>query len=175
MGPVDFGGDLLFPKEELYDALQLKTGNVFSIIKRNQDILALTEKYQDLGYANVNVIPNLDIHDDTLTVSMTYDFEKGTLVHFGRIMVKGNTKTRDKVIRRELKIREGELYSGSGMRISKENVTRLGFFDQEAVQFQTKSPPGRPDIMDVEVNVKERPTGQFQLGAGYATTTKFFF
>jgi outer membrane protein insertion porin family len=175
MGPIDFGGDLLFPKEELYDALQLKTGNVFSIIKRNQDILALTEKYQDLGYANVNVIPNLDIHDDTLTVSMTYDFEKGTLVHFGRIMVKGNTKTRDKVIRRELKIREGELYSGSGMRISKDNVTRLGFFDQESVAFQTKSPPGRPDIMDVEINVKERPTGQFQLGAGYATTTKFFF
>lgn len=175
MGPIDFGGDLLFPKEELYDSLQLKTGNVFSIIKRNQDILALTEKYQDLGYANVNVIPNLDIHDDTLTVGMNYDFEKGTLVHFGRITMKGNTKTRDKVIRRELKIREGELYSGSGMRISKDNVTRLGFFDQEAVTFQTKSPPGRPDIMDVEVNVKERPTGQFQLGAGYATTTKFFF
>lgn len=175
MGAVDFGGDLLFPKEELYDTLQLKTGSVFSIIKRNQDILALTEKYQDLGYANVNVIPNLDIHDDTLTVNMNYDFEKGTLVHFGRISVKGNTKTRDKVVRRELKIREGELYSGSGMRISKENVQRLGFFDQESVAFQTKSPQGRPDIMDVEINVKERPTGQFQLGAGYATTTKFFF
>jgi len=175
MGPVDFTGDLLFPKDELYEALSLKTGNIFSIIKRNQDILALTEKFQDLGYANVNVVPNLDIHDNDLTVSMTYDFEKGTLVHFGRISMKGNTKTRDKVIRRELKIREGELYSGSGMRISKENITRLGFFDQESVAFQTKSPPGRPDLMDVEVNVKERPTGQFQLGAGYATTTKFFF
>ncbi|MFX5530097.1 POTRA domain-containing protein, partial [Acinetobacter baumannii] len=92
-----------------------------------------------------------------------------TLVHFGRITMKGNTKTRDKVVRRELKIREGELYSGSGMRISKDNVTRLGFFDQESVAFQTKSPPGRPDIMDVEINLKERPTGQFQLGAGYAT------
>jgi len=175
LGTVDFGGDLLFPKEELYEMLQLKTGNVFAITKRNQDILALTEKYQDLGYANVNVIPNLNIHDDTLTVDMSYDFEKGTLVHFGRITVKGNSKTRDKVIRRELKIREGELFSGSGMRISKENITRLGFFDQESVTFQQKSPPGRPDLMDVEINVKERPTGQFQLGAGYATTTKFFF
>lgn len=175
MGPLDFGGDLLFPKEELFEAITLKTGDVFSISKRNADILALTEKYQDLGYANVNVIPNLDIHDDSLTVSTNYEFEKGTLVRFGRITVKGNGKTRDKVIRRELKIREGELYSGSGMRISKENVERLGFFDQESVQFQTKSPTGRPDIMDVEVNVKERPTGQFQLGAGYATNTKFFF
>ena len=175
MGPIDFGGDLLFPKEELFGALTLKEGETFSISKRNADILALTEKYQDLGYANVNVVPNLDVHDDTLTVTTNYDFEKGTLVRFGRITVKGNTKTRDKVIRRELKIREGELYSGSGMRISKENVERLGFFDQESVQFQTKSPEGRPDLMDVTVEVKERPTGQFQLGAGYATTTKFFF
>jgi len=175
MGPIEFGGDLLFPKDELYEQLQLKTNNIFSITKRNQDILSFTEKYQDLGYANVNVIPNLNIHDDTLTVDMSYDFEKGTLVHFGRITVKGNSKTRDKVLRRELKIREGELYSGSGMRISKENITRLGFFDQESVNFTTKSPPGHPDLMDVEINVKERPTGQFQLGAGYATTTGFFF
>jgi outer membrane protein insertion porin family len=175
MASIDFNGDLLFPKDELFNTLTLKEGDYFSISKRNSDILALTEKYQDLGYANVNVVPNLDVHDDSLTVTTNYEFEKGTLVHFGRITVKGNTKTRDKVIRRELKIREGELYSGSGMRVSKENVERLGFFDQESVQLQTKSPTGRPDIMDVEVNVKERPTGQFQLGAGYATTTKFFF
>ncbi|MGE3260565.1 MAG: outer membrane protein assembly factor BamA [Bacteriovoracia bacterium] len=175
MGTLDFGGDLLFPKDELFNTVTLKSGDTFSISKRNADILALTEKYQDLGYANVNVVPNIDVHDDSLTVNTSYEFEKGTLVRFGRITVKGNSKTRDKVIRRELKIREGELYSGSGMRISKENVERLGFFDQESVQIQTKSPAGRPDIMDVEVNVKERPTGQFQLGAGYATTTKFFF
>lgn len=175
MGNMDFTGDLLFPKDELFNTLTLKQGEVFSISKRNADILALTEKYQDLGYANVNVVPDIDVQDDSLTVNTNYGFEKGTLVRFGRITVKGNSKTRDKVIRRELKIREGELYSGSGMRVSKENVERLGFFDQESVQFQTKAPAGRPDILDVEVNVKERPTGQFQLGAGYATTTKFFF
>lgn len=175
MGPVDFGGDLLFPKEELHETLTLKQGEVFSISKRNADILALTEKYQDLGYANVNVVPNIDVNDETRIVTTNYDFEKGTLVRFGRINIRGNTKTRDKVIRRELRIREGELYSGSGMRISKENVERLGFFDTETLAFQTKSPPGRPDILDVEIEVKERPTGQFQLGAGYATTTKFFF
>ncbi len=174
-GPIDFGGDLLFPKEELFETLTLKEGEVFSISKRNADIMALTEKYQDLGYANVNVVPNIDVNDETRLVTTHYDFEKGTLVRFGRITIKGNSKTRDKVIRRELRIREGELYSGSGMRISKENVDRLGYFDSEALQFQTKSPPNRQDIMDVEINVKERPTGQFQLGAGYASTTGFFF
>ncbi len=175
MGTVDFGGDLLFPKEELQEVLTLKQGDVFSLSKRQADIVALTEKYQDLGYANVNVIPNVDVNDNTRIVSTNYEFEKGTLVRFGRITIKGNSKTRDKVIRRELKIREGELYSGSGMRISKENVERLGYFESETLAFQTKSPAGRPDILDVEINVKERPTGQFQLGAGYATTTKFFF
>lgn len=175
IGNIDFGGDLLFPKEELHDLLTLKQGNVFSIIKRNADILALTEKYQDLGYANTNVTPNMEFDDEKLLVHTNYEFEKGTLVRFSRITVKGNSKTRDKVVRRELKIREGDLYSGSGMRISKENVERLGFFEQESVQFQTKSPAGRPDLMDVEINLKERPTGQFQLGAGYSTATRFFF
>lgn len=175
MGNIDFGGDLLFPKDELTNTLALKQGEVFSIIKRNQDIVALTEKYQDLGYANVNVVPAIDVKDDSLTVDTNYEFEKGTLVRFGRVTIKGNSKTRDKVIRRELRIHEGELFSGSGMRVSRENVERLGFFENESITFQTKAPPGRPDIMDVEISVKERPTGQFQLGAGYATTTKFFF
>ena len=175
MGTIDFAGDLLFPKTELHDTLTLKETEVFSISKRNADILALTEKYQDLGYANANVVPNLDINDETRIVNTSYEFEKGTLVHYGRINVKGNSKTRDKVIRRELRIHEGELYSGSGMRLSKENVERLGFFENESVAFQAKSPPGRPDILDVDIDVKERATGQFQLGAGYASTTGFFF
>lgn len=173
---VDFGGDLLFPKEELHEVLTLKEGDLFRISKRNADVLKLTEKYQDLGYANVNVVPNMDPIDDTnLTVPLNYEFEKGTLVHFGRITIKGNTKTRDKVIRRELKIREGELYTGTGFRESKENVERLGFFENNSVELHTSSPNGRPDIMDVEVAIKEHPTGQFQLGAGYSTNTHFFF
>ncbi|POA76650.1 outer membrane protein assembly factor BamA, partial [Pseudomonas sp. FW305-E2] len=89
--------------EELHNTLTLKEGDVFAISKRNADILALTEKYQDLGYANVNVVPNIDIDDTNLTVATNFEFEKGTLVHFGRITIKGNTKTRDKVVRRELK------------------------------------------------------------------------
>src|SRR5690606_33143393 len=114
MGAVDFSGDLLFPRDELFDSLTLKPGEVFSISKRNADILALTEKYQDLGYANVNVVPHIEFNDQALTVTSNYEFEKGTLVRFGRITIKGNSKTRDKVVRRELRTREGELYSGTG-------------------------------------------------------------
>jgi outer membrane protein insertion porin family len=175
MGNLDFGGDLLFPKEELHSELTLNEGDTFSISKRNVDIQHLTEKYQDLGYAFVNVIPKMNIHDDTKTLDVEYAFEKGNLVYFGEINVLGNSKTYDKVIRRELKIHEGELYSGSKMRISRENVERLGYFAPGEVLFNTVSPKGKPDVLNVEITVKERSTGTITLGAGYGSYQGFFF
>jgi outer membrane protein insertion porin family len=174
MGPIDFGGDLLFPKEELGAAIDLKQGETFSLSRRNADIQRLTEKYQDLGYAFVNVVPKMNVNDETRLVSIEYDFEKGNLVHFGEINMLGNTKTHDKVIRRELKIHEGELYSGSNMRISKENVERLGYFAPGEVIFNTVTPKGKPDILNVEISVKERSTGTITLGAGYGSVQGFF-
>ncbi len=174
MGGVDFGGDLLFPKEELQKDISLASGETFSISKRNADIQKLTERYQDLGYAFVNVIPKMRQNDETKTVDIQYDFEKGNLVYFGEINVVGNTKTHDKVIRRELRITEGELYSGTKMRISRENVERLGYFAPGEVVFNTKSPKGKPDVLDVEINIKERSTGTITLGAGYGSVNGFF-
>lgn len=175
IGKLDFSGDLLFTKDELHSDLTMLESQQFSISKRNDDIQKLTEKYQDLGYAFVNVVPKMDIKDDTKIVDLDYSFEKGNLVHFGEIIVLGNTKTHDKVIRRELRVHEGELYSGSKLRISKENVERLGFFAPGEVVFNTISPKGKPDIVNLEVTVKERSTGSVTVGAGYGSIQKFFF
>ncbi len=175
MGALDFSGDLLFPKEDLAAELTLTREETFSISKRNADIQRLTEKYQDLGYAFVNVVPKMNIHDDTRAVDIDYSFEKGNLVHFGEINVIGNSKTHDKVIRRELKIHEGELYSGTKLRQSRENVERLGFFAPGEVIFNTITPKGKPDILNVEISIKERSTGTITLGAGYGSIQKFFF
>lgn len=175
MGPLDFAGDLLFPKQELKSELQLTEGEIFTISSRNADIQRLTEKYQDLGFAFVNVIPKMNIHDDTRLVDIEYDFEKGNLVHFGEINVVGNSKTYDKVIRRELKVQEGELYSGTRLRISRENVERLGYFAPGEVIFNTVTPKDKPDVLNVEISVKERSTGTITLGAGYGSVQKFFF
>jgi outer membrane protein insertion porin family len=175
LGPTDFGGDLLFSKEELGNELGLKSGDVFSISKRNTDIQRLTEKYQDLGYAFVNVIPRMNPHDDTHTVDVQYDFEKGNLVYFNEINILGNTKTHDKVIRRELKIHEGELYNGTNLRVSREAVERLGYFAPGEVIFNTVTPKGKNDVVNVEITVKERSTGTITLGAGYGSVQKFFF
>jgi outer membrane protein insertion porin family len=174
MGTVDFGGDLLFTKDELNSDITLETGQTFSISKRNADIQKLQERYQDLGYAFVNVIPKMNVKDDEKTVDIQYDFEKGNLVYFGEINAVGNSKTHDKVIRRELRIHEGELYSGTKMRISRENVERLGYFAPGEVIFNTKSPKGKPDVLDVEIIIKERSTGTITLGAGYGSVNGFF-
>ncbi len=175
MGTLDFSGDLLFPKEELEREVSLLGKEVFSISKRNQDIQRLTEKYQDLGYAFTNVVPKMSINDEERTVDIDYSFEKGELVYFGRINVVGNSKTHDKVIRRELRIEEGELYSGSRLRLSRENVERLGFFAPGEVLFNTSSPADKPNVLDVEIQIKERSTGTITLGAGYGTVQRFFF
>lgn len=172
---IDFGGDLLYEKSELFETLELRPEQTFSIQKRNDDIQRLTEKYQDLGYAFVNVNPQMNIQDDTKTLDIRYDFEKGELAYFGEINIVGNTKTRDKVIRRELRIREGELYHGTRLRISRERVERLGFFAPGEVVFNSITRKDHKNIVDIEISVKERSTGTVTLGLGYGSVQKFFF
>ena len=171
----DFSGDLLFSKEELKKEIKLLEDQTFSVSARNADIQRLTEKYQDLGYAFVNVTPKMEFNDEAKTASIEYGFEKGNLVHFNEIRIVGNTKTYDKVIRRELRIHEGELFSGSKLRISKERVERLGYFAPGEVQFNQVPVKGSDDKLDIEVVVKERSTGSITLGAGFSSVQGFFF
>ncbi len=175
MGELDFGGDLLFEKEDLSKSIKLKKDDIFKISTRNFDIRNLTEKYQDLGYAFVNVIPKMNIKDDKKEIDIEYVFEKGNLVYFGEVRVLGNSKTYDKVIRRELRIYEGELYSGTQLRKSRERVERLGYFEPGQVIFNTLTRKGRDDVVDLEIKVKERSTGTITLGAGYGSVQNFFF
>jgi len=174
VGEIDFGGDLLFDKSDLAQTTEMKSGQFFSIQKRNDDIQKLTEKYQDLGYAFVNVIPKMNIRDDVRLVDIRYDFEKGDIVHFGEINVLGNSKTRDKVIRRELRVREGEKYHGTRLRLSRERVERLGFFNPGEVVFNTVTRKDKKDVVDLEIGIKERSTGTVSLGMGYGSIQKFF-
>ncbi|NBU20218.1 hypothetical protein EBS43_02205, partial [bacterium] len=175
IGSTDFSGDVLFPRDELHEGLSMKQGESFSISKRNADIQFLTEKFQDLGYAFVNVVPKMAIHDQTKTIDLDYSFDKGNLVYFGEINVLGNSKTFDKVIRRELKFNEGELFSGSKLRESRENVERLGFFAPGEVIFNTSAPQGSSDRLNVDITIKERSTGTITMGAGYGSVQGFFF
>lgn len=171
---IDFQGEKLFTDQELKEKINMKEDSVYSEEALRQDIQLLTELYQDEGYAFANVLRTLDIVPGENKVNVEFSFEKGKLARFGHIRISGNTKTRDKVVRRELEIEEGQQFSGSALRRSRENVNRLGFFEQGSVVFNTVSPPGRDDVLDVEISVEERNTGQISLGAGYSTATGGF-
>jgi outer membrane protein insertion porin family len=171
---ISFNGELLFTEQEMMEKLKIKKGDIYNEENLRLDIQTLTEMYQDKGYAFANVLRTLEVVPGENKVDIVFSFEKGVIAYFGKIIVKGNTKTRDKVIRRELRIKEGEMYSGSKLRTSKENVNRLGFFQQESVIFNTITRKGTDNILDVEISIKERPTGQISLGAGYSTATKGF-
>ncbi len=172
---IFFTGDLLFTDPELRKEIALKPNDIYSEENLRKDIQLLTEMYQDKGYAFANVLRTLEIVPGENKVDIVFSFEKGKIAYFGRISVKGNNKTRDKVVRRELKIKEGMKFSGSELRKSKENVVRLGFFEQGSVIFNTVSPKDKDNVLDVEISVKERQTGQISIGAGYSTATKGFF
>lgn len=171
---IRFVGEVLFSESDLIEKIKLKSGDTYSEELLRQDIQLLTEMYQDEGYAFANVLRTLEVVPGENKVDIEFSFEKGKIAYFGKIIVKGNTKTRDKVVRRELKIREGVRFSGTALRESKENVNRLGFFEQGSVVFTTVTPPGKDDVLDVEISVKERNTGQISLGAGYSTATGGF-
>jgi outer membrane protein insertion porin family len=168
VGEVDFAGDLLFSKSELFESVKIKDSSIFSVEVMRKDITDLQAKYGDLGYAFTNVIPRYNFHEQDKKVDLVFEFEKGNKVYFGDITVTGNSKTRDKVLRRELKIEEGELYNETRKRLSQENIQRLGFFDE--VNFKTSTPPEKPDQLNIEIVVKERNTGQIQLTAAYGST-----
>lgn len=165
VGEIDFAGDLIFDKSELMAAVKIKDSKIFSVEVMQRDILDLQAKYGDLGYAFANVIPRYGFDEKEKKVNLVFEFEKGNKVYFGTINVVNNTKTRDKVVRRELKIREGELYNETRRRLSQENVQRLGFFEE--VVFKQIPSPEDPDLYKIDIVVKERNTGQLQLTAGY--------
>jgi outer membrane protein insertion porin family len=172
---ITFQGEVLFPEPDMREKLTLKENETYSEESLRKDIQLLTEMYQDEGYAFANVIRNLNVVPGENKVDVEFSFEKGKIAYFGRVKVKGNSKSRDKVVRRELLIREGQKFNGTALRQSKENVQRLGFFEPESIIFNTVSPKDKEDVLDVEISVKEKNTGQISLGAGYSTSTGFFF
>jgi outer membrane protein insertion porin family len=172
IGKLDFGGDLIVPRAELKARMTSREGEIFNRSLLARDIQAITDTYYDSGYAYANPVPVTAVNAESRTIDLTFEISKGKQVTIERIDIVGNTKTRDKVIRRQLRVYEGELFSGTGMRRSKEKVTALGFF--ETVEVTHK--PGRDDEhVLVTVEVKEKSTGTFQVGLGFSNIESFIF
>ncbi len=170
IGEIDFQGDLIAPKEEYFERLRVQPGETFNRSRVSADIEALTRYYQDEGYAYANPTPLTDVDLDNRRVALTFNIDKGERVYFERINVRGNDTTRDKVIRREIEVAEGDLYSQSTLDESERRVGALGYFEDVQV---TTTRGSTDEYIVVDVEVTERPTGTFQVGAGFSSVENF--
>ena len=168
--PLQQDGTTVVDAEVLRKHLTIGVGEVFNRSKLVTDIQALTDVYRDYGYAFANVAPNSQVHPETKTVDLDLEVERGDMVYFERIELGGNTRTRDKVIRRELRIFEGERYSAANLNLSRARVYQLGYF--ETVNIST-SRGSKPHLMNATVEIKEKSTGTFQIGAGFSSVESF--
>jgi outer membrane protein insertion porin family len=170
VGTVSVQGELLESPAWYLERLTVKPGALFNRSNVQQDIQTLTTHFKNKGYAYVNAIPSTNVDEKHRTVSLVFDIQRGSLVQFERINIRGNTKTRDKVVRREMRVAEGETYNQDRLDLSKRRVTQLGFFDR--VEIATER--GSDDKgMQVNVEVTERQTGAFQVGAGFSSVESF--
>jgi outer membrane protein insertion porin family len=172
VGKVEIGGELIEDGQKMLKSVRLTTGQIFRGSRLREDITTLSDMYSNKGFAFVQVDPVTKVNQPQKNVDVALVITKGPPVYFNRVLVAGNTKTRDKVVRRELLANEQELFSGTKITQSRNALQRTGYF--EDVQITTKK-TDQPDTLDVLVDVKEGPTGTFQVGAGYSSGDGFLF
>jgi len=169
VGTVDFSGDIVGTKEEMLDLLQIRQEKFLSRKVLRDDILKLTDYYAESGYAFANIRPITRNSPEGDRIDITFKIDKGGLVYIDRITIKGNNRTRDNVIRRELTIAEGGVFDSKAVRKSTQALQRLSYFEEVNI---TPEPSLDPDRMNVIIEVKEKSTGTFSIGAGYSSVDK---
>ena len=169
VGTVDIEGDLIGEKQIFLDMLSIRNEDFLSRQTLREDILKITDYYAELGYAFADVRPKMDKSASGSRVDIKLQVSKGDLVYINRISIRGNSRTRDNVIRRDLKIAEGGVFDAKGIRTSSQKLQRLDFFEEVNV---TPEPALDPAKMNIVIDVKEKSTGQFSIGAGYSSVDK---
>ncbi|MCA9581492.1 MAG: outer membrane protein assembly factor BamA, partial [Myxococcales bacterium] len=164
--------DPLGGRKVLREMINANPGDWFSSSQIRQDILDVTRHYRDRGYAFADIVPQTQLNLEDRIVDITVQIKRGPPVTIERIHIGGNSKTRDKVIRREIRIYEGELYNQTLVEKSKARIQALGYFERIDVSEEQGSTPNR---MILNFEVTERQTGSFQVGAGFSSIESFIF
>ena len=167
---VKLAGDFTLPEEEIRKLVTVRPGDVFSREKLNASTKAISDRLGNEGYAFANVNAAPELNREKQLVDFTIFVDPGKRAYVRRVNVTGNTKTRDEVVRREVRQMESGWYDASKVQTSKERVDRLGFFSEVAVE--TPPVPGTSDQLDVNINVTEKPTGNLMIGVGTSSTDK---
>jgi outer membrane protein insertion porin family len=170
VGKLDFAGDDTLSKDEVREELKLSQDEWFNRSHLTQDTELVTRRYADRGFAYAQVNPLTRTDEAADAVDVTFDVVRGPLEFVRHVDVSGNTRTVDRVIRREVQLVEGQLYSARSIRNSKNRLDALGFFEE--VNLEPKK-TDQPDQIDLDVSVVEKPTGSLSFGAGYSSADSF--
>src|SRR5262252_806962 len=167
---VGFGGNLLIHEAELRSLVTVRPGETFSRERLTESSKAITERLGREGYAFANVNATPEIDREKRTVKFTFLIDPGRRVYVRRINISGNSRTRDEVIRREMRQLEGAFFDSQKLQLSKQRIDKTGYFSE--VEVETPAVTGTTDQVDVNVRVKEKPTGAFLVGVGFSSVDR---
>jgi outer membrane protein insertion porin family len=163
-------GNNLFTESEIRGVIRTRADGIFSRETLQRDLVAVTDRYAERGYLFADVAPVTDIRRADSTVAVALEITEGRQAYVNRIEITGNVRTRDKVLRREILLVEGDVFNSRLYQESRRNLMNLGFFEE--VKLDTKRAAAE-DRVDLAVDVKEKPTGAFSIGGGYSTVDGF--
>lgn len=166
VGGVDVTGNSLLPQEELRKRIQLKSGDVFSRTKLRDSVTGVVDLYSAIGRASADVSPNTMQDTPNRLVNVVFEVTEGPETYVERINIAGNTRSEEKILRREIPMAEGDLFTSQKLTRAKQRLTNLNYFDK----VEAKTAPGSAkDKIVVNIDVTEKPTGLFSIGGGYSS------
>ncbi len=170
---IQLAGEPSVPATRLFPLIHMRRGEVFSRRTATESADRISKLLGDEGYAfaNVNAVPEVD--EEANTVAVTFFIDPGKRVYVRRVNMQGNTRTRDEVLRREMRQLETAWFSTELVKRSRERLQRLGYFEE--VNIETPAVPGTADQVDVNVTVKERPSGNLMAGIGFSQSEGLIF
>ncbi|MCX5666482.1 MAG: outer membrane protein assembly factor BamA [Candidatus Omnitrophica bacterium] len=170
VGPINVAGNIVLTEKDIRSKIKMKSGKPFSRRELRDDMLAIRDLYYMHGYMDAVVDVDQNVNPTTSTMDITYTIDPKEVVYVGKVVIRGNTKTREIIIRRELRIYPGDKFDGSKIKRSKDRLYNLGLF--EDISFDTE-PSSVPQVHNLIVDVKETKTGEFSFGGGYSSIDQF--
>ncbi len=170
-GEIRFKGNTIFPESELWQQLEMLPGLTYSQFYVAQDMEKIRQFYANEGYIEARVVPDVKLNRDSGKVDIMYEIQEGDLYFVEKVQIRGNTKTRDKVIRRELRIRPGERFDGKKIEKSKERLQNLNYFEE--ITYDTEPTDAGANRKDLIFRVKEKRTGELSFGGGVSSIDTF--
>jgi outer membrane protein insertion porin family len=166
VGGVDVMGNAVLPVEEIRKRVELKTGDVFSRTKLRDSVKGITDLYSAVGRASADVSPNTLQDTPGRLVNIVFEINEGPETYVERINISGNTRSEEKILRREIPMAEGDLFTSQKLARAKQRLTNLNYFDKVNA---TTAPGSAKDKVIVNIDVTEKPTGLFSIGGGYSS------